>query len=376
MVAAGNKRLPIPTPQEVAAVANTPRETFQQMTDRECLEDQKRLAAGAALALKRGLIPLKEPCEISAGEYALGYTFIKEYDITLGGKGAAILGLNPQRPMVRIQLHTALDTGRLHSSGIEGEWRQWQVVFLKDPARMLPKGAKIPASARFVVWWIAQVFDENNELVGEPRIYVVPWLRITQATHKCKPFVLECGPQDFRSQEKLVLPFRKRNTNLNGYYGGIFSTYFRLRRLKLVELLFPLVTAPMPSMPAAPTAPAEAAAASAGPHIMTSPDPRPPLKFLNSTTARRSSARVACNWSAEQVKKIETFDAILLRAEAAEAEVIELTRSYAALKLKKTPRSPAEPRTSKAPKRSKPQYLSRAVLEDGLEENYSRTKPK
>ena len=71
MVAAGDKRLPIPTPADVARVANTPEETFQQKTDRECLEDQKRLAAGAALAKSRGLIPLKEPCEICGRGCAL-----------------------------------------------------------------------------------------------------------------------------------------------------------------------------------------------------------------------------------------------------------------------------------------------------------------
>ena len=67
----------------------------------------------------------------------------------------------------------------------------------------------------------------------------------------------------------------------------------------------------------------------------------------------------------------------MLRAQKAESLVEALKRDNANLKRLKTPdEPPAEKPSKKKNKRAKPQYQSRASLEEGLEENYTRTKPK
>ena len=222
MVAAGKgKPLPIPTAAEVAAVARTAAETPQQVTDREHLEDQVRLTAELADAEKRGIIPLVDPAVKAEGDWSLAVT-AECGDVCLGGSSATLLVLNPQRPLCKIQLSAAVDTRKGHSSGKVGQWRKWQVVHLRDPAALLPAGTKLPAANRCVVWWVAQCFDEHGAHLGEPTIYLVPWCRITKAIHKVTPIVTAVGPQDCASQESFVLPHRKRNTNLNGYWSGYF----------------------------------------------------------------------------------------------------------------------------------------------------------
>ena len=82
------------------------------------------------------------------------------------------------------------------------------------------------------------MLDEHGAHLGEPTIYLVPWCRVTKAIHKVTPFVIAVGPQDCASQESFVLPHRKRNTNLNGYWSRIFSAYFDKHRLELVRRSF------------------------------------------------------------------------------------------------------------------------------------------
>ena len=372
LVSAGKKTLPIPTAAQVAAVANTAAETPQQVTDRELLEDQKRLQQELKDAVTRGLCPLVDPAMKAEDDFSLPIT-ADCGDFSLGGSGATLLGLNPQRPMCKVQLYAALDTTRSHSSSKAGSWRKWQVVFLKDPAAWLPARAQLAASTRFVVWWVAQCFDEHGMHLGEPIIYLVPWCRITTTVQKCKPFVLAVGPQDCESQEKHVLPCRKRCTNLNGYWSGIFGTYFDIQRLELVKKFFPLIAAPLPTA-------ATASFAAAAPSPLTSmaapPVPRC-KKITESETSRRMSGRVKARHSMAELAKIEGWDALLLRAEEAESYVTELKAQIVVLKRKPSSAAKAAEKEKKTTtKRKVPQYMSRAKLEEGLEENYGRTKTK
>ena len=356
--------LELATRAQEQAAANTELETVNEKHTREALEDATRLADELSLSLKRGLMPIRKIDLVGVNAYAL----IEAYEcdsFTLGGAGVDFLGLNPHRPRCRIKLFTGVDTTTHHSSGKKGSWRRWQVVSLRSTADV-PAALEIPLTTVWVVLHIGICFDEHDQHIGEPEIFVAPWQRITKKSNKVMPFVLAVGPQHIATSEHHVLPCRRRNTHLNGYLSSVFANFLDRHKLDLVDRFFPVVVQKIPK------------SEKAGPEIQTqaqAPGQQEQLTFAKSKTAARSGLRQARALTQEQQEKLDGCDVLAKDLAEAEALIIELKDQIAAFKAAKKERDGRAKRRRPAPNRTKPQYISKAIVEEAIGKYY-REHPK
>jgi len=331
------------------------------------------------VAKARGLCPIVPVSELVTGDYAVARHYLSK-DFALGGTGASFFAINAQRPACGIRLFPALNTYRGHSSGVEGQYRRWQVVHPKP--HIVPEGFLPPPSTRWIVVWIGLVVDEQGAHLVEPVIFIAPFIPVSKTKNKVAPFIIECGPGDF-SAEKCVQPRHQRDTHVNGFLSRLFGIFFGQWKLMALLRWFPCAPVPEPAPAPAPLPPPETPApAVLAPLPLTTPSPPPPPSpspaagrrpptFNRSSTASSYGLRKKSPLTKEQTELLEEAGEWQRRAESAEAAVEQLKQ-----KIKNDKKAAERRKTPKAKQERLPARPGRKYLEEHLEDFYETKKVK